>query len=270
MHIDYEAAMEMQRICTGETRMLSRGQIAGQAIDIEKIVKNFGSEKADACRRFYETLLQDDEKKPYDAELLLEETDAIKAQLDAFLSDSGADGSFQSIFEAISDFFMTPPFEGMDHIEYGVNEVCVFSVLEYFLQKTTDDYDHQKIHDAYWDSIASRTYVEVADHWIAVFDDLQKRYGQMTDGFGAGARFDEDPALAEQMAACCILAIAAIRDQDDFALDMAQAGAAEKGRVIMEMYLADEYKEGESAFTDNVIKLYVFVERFVQEHQHES
>lgn len=257
MRIDYDVAMDMQKICAGEPRELSRGQIVGQVIDIDDITKSFSREKADECIRFYNELVKADEKKLYDVDMLLEETDAIKEEFDDFLRSYAGDGSFQSMFDSISDFFMSPPFEGLDSIEYGVNEVCVFSILEYFKQKTTDGFDHAEIREAYRDSIASRTYEEVADHWIGVYDDLQARYDKL------GVNFEGAHALQQRLAACSIVAIAAIRDQDKFALDMAQSGAEEQGKAIMDSYLNDEYKEGESTFADNVIKLYDFVYGYI-------
>lgn len=253
MRIDYDVAMDMQKICTGEPRTLSRGQIAGQVIDIDQVTKDFSREKADACVAFYNKMAQDQAQKLYDADMLVAETASIKAEFGDFLECCVDDGSFQDLFDSISGFFMTPPFEGLDHIEYGVNEACVFSILEYFRWKTGADSDHAKVRAQYRESIASRTYEEVADHWIGVYDDLQKRYDAL------GADFDGVHALQQKLASCCILAIAAIRDQDGFALDMVQSGAAEKGKAIMDAYLGGTYEEGESAFTDNVIKLYQFV-----------
>lgn len=253
MCIDYEVAMDMQKICTGEPRTLSRGQIADQIIDIAHITKGFSREKTDECMAFYNKMIQDQAQKLYDADMLVAETASIKEEFDGFLKRCADDGSFQSLFDSISDFFMTPPFEGLDHIEYGVNEACVFSLLEYFQWKTAASCDHTKIRAQYRESIASRTYEEVADHWIGVYDDLQKRYDKL------GANFGGAHALQQKLAGCCILAIAAIRDQDGFALDMVQSSAAEKGKAIIDSYLDGTYKEGESAFADNVIRLYEFV-----------
>lgn len=251
--MNFEVAMEMQRICAGETGELTRGQIAGEVIDIKGITKGFNQERTDKCKAFYEELSADGTKKMYDADSLVEETEAIKAQFDAFLESTAGDDMCGTLFEKISEFFMTPPFEGLDNVEYGVNEVCVFSVLEYFIWKTADGHDHGQCRSDYRDSIAERTYEEVADHWIGVYDDLQKRYDAVGKGFD-GAR-----ALQEKLAACCIVAIAAIRDQDAFSLDMAQAGAEEKGREIAGAYLDGAYDEGESSFVDNVVRLFEFV-----------
>ena len=64
------------------------------------------------------------------------------------------------------------------------------------------------------------------------------------------------------MAACGIVAIAAIRDQDDFSLDMVQTGALQKAREVVEEFSSDTYEEGKSDFTDNVIRLLRFLNEF--------
>lgn len=250
--MDYEAAIEMQRICTGETRVLSRGQIAGEVIDIKTVTKHFRPAKAEKCEAFYNEMIRDDTRKEYDIDVLLEETESIKAEFEQFLKSIAGDDLFQKLFDDISEFFMTPPFEGMDGIEYGVNEVCVFSLLEYFMGRMSENHDHEQCRADYRNSIEERTYPEVADHWIGVYDSLQKRYETI------GKDFTGERALEEKLAACCIVAIAAIRDQDAFALDMAQAGAEEKGRIIAQDYLDGTYQEGESAFTDNTVRLFEF------------
>lgn len=251
--MDYETAMEMQKICTGENRELTRGRIAAEVLDINKLTKGFNQERRDKCMAFYEELTSDETKKLYDADTLVEETERIKAQFDEFIKSTAGDDMCRTLFEKISEFFMTPPFEGLDGVEYGVNEVCVFSVLEYFLWKGSAEYDHEQCRRDYRDSIAERTYEEVGDHWIGVYDDLQKRYDNI------GMDFSGENAMYEKLAACCIVAIAAIRDQDGFALDMAQAGAEEKGRDIVTAYLDGTYEEGESSFVDNVVRLFAFV-----------
>ena len=65
------------------------------------------------------------------------------------------------------------------------------------------------------------------------------------------------------MAACGFVAIAAIRDQDDFSLDMVQTGALQKAREVVEEFSSDTYEEGKSDFTDNVIRLLRFLNEFL-------
>lgn len=251
--MNFEVAVEMQKICTGETRELTRGQIASEVLDIDKLTKGFKPEVVEKCRAFYEELIKSGEKKMYDIDMLLEETESVKAEFDAFLKGNRGSDICKVIYDALEEFFQVPPFDGLDNIEYGVHEVCVFSILEYFIWKTAQKHDHEGCRSEYRDSIAERTYEEVGGHWIEVYDDLQKRYDALEGDLN-------DPhSFRLKLISCCILAIAAIRDQDSFALDMAQSGAGAKAGEIAAMLEDDSYKEGESSFTDNAVKLYTFV-----------
>ena len=59
------------------------------------------------------------------------------------------------------------------------------------------------------------------------------------DGSSAKAAAGSERVLQEKMAACGIVAIAAIRDQDDFSLDMVQTGALQKAREVVEEFSSD-------------------------------
>lgn len=265
--MNYEVAIGMQRICTGETAELTRGGIAEEVIDINKIIEGMNEENAGKCRAFYEKLIEDDTKKMYDADSLVEETDTLKKEMDDFVASNVKMDILCRIFNGIDDFFMNAPFGGLDSIEYGVNEVCVFSVTEYFIWKTDAGHDHEKCRNEYRNDIAKRTYEEVADHWIGVYDDLQKRYDKICRQCQEGSS-EDDPSLSanlkDMIAGCCIVAVSAIRDQDDFALDMVQSRAAQKGHAISEDYENGKYEEGGSVFTDNVMRLYRFICGFLE------
>ncbi len=211
--MNYEIVMEMQRICAGEERELTRGQIAEETIDIKKEIKNLPPDKARECEIFYEKMLQDASKKAYNVDTLMAEKEAIQQEFDTFRRESIGNDSFHAMYDAISEFFMNPPFEGLDTIEYGVNEVCVFAVLEYVAGRRNDDHDHEGCRKDYWDSIAQRTYDATADHWIGVYDDLQKRFDKIwadadaqdpakapADGSAAKTAPAADWALQEKMA----------------------------------------------------------------------
>ena len=273
--MNYEIVMEMQRICAGEERELTRGQIAEETIDIKKEIKNLPPDKARECEIFYEKMLQDASKKAYNVDTLMTEKEAIQQEFDTFRRESIGNDSFHAMYDAISEFFMNPPFEGLDTIEYGVNEVCVFAVLEYVAGRRNDDHDHEGCRKDYWDSIAQRTYDATADHWIGVYDDLQKRFDKIwadadaqdpakapADGSAAKTAPAADRALQEKMAACGILAIAAIRDQDAFSLDRVQGGALQKAQEVVGEFMSDNYEEGRSDFTDNVVRLLRFLNEF--------
>lgn len=256
--MDYEVAAEMQRICTGEKRELTRGQIACEVVDLKKATKGLKPELMEKCREFYDRLVSDNQKKLYDVDMLLEETEAIKAEFDEFVKNNRENNMFHYLYDDVGEFFRVPPFEGLDNIEYGVHEVCVFSVLEYFAWKIIPEYDHEGCRSEYRESIAERTYEEVADKWIKVYDDLQRRYGEFDYDVA------NDSSLKKKLICCCMVAVAAIRDQDSFALDMVQAGAEKKAEAITSACMNDTYKEGESDFTDNVVRLSDFVSMHIR------
>lgn len=251
--MDYETVMEMQRICTGETRELTRGQIAGEVIDIKALTKGVKADLAEKYTEYFRKMKNDRTSKLYDVDALMAETEALKAQFSEFIKSHKADDIFTRLYDKVGDFFQVPPFEGLDNIEYGVHEVCVLSVLEYFTWKILPGHDHESFRSQYRDSIAERTFESTADKWIGVYDDLQKRYDRME-----GDTEDEN-SLKLKLTGCCIIALTAIRDQDAFALDMAQAGAPAKAAEIVAARANDTYKEEESSFTDNVVKLFDFV-----------
>ena len=259
--MDYETAMEMQRICTGEERELARGRIAGEVIDINAETRRLKPGTAEKYRAYYETMKADDTRRVYNIDTLTEETEAIKAQWDEFVKSHKADDIFTRLYDDVGDFFQVPPFEGLDNIEYGVHEVCVLSILEYFTWKTLRGHDHDSFRAQYRDSIAERTYEATADKWIGVYDELQRRYEQ-TEG-----NIENEEELRLKLTCCCIVALAAIRDQDSFALDMAQSAAAEKAREIIAARDRGDYKEDESSFTDNVVKLSDFVMDEIKENR---
>ena len=261
--MNYEVAMEMQRICTGETRELTRGQIAEEVIDLKKLMKDLNPETVEKCTAFYNELIKSGEKKPYDVDALAEESESVKAEFSRFITDNSGDGAFYRLYNDIEDFFNVPPFEGLDNIEYGVHEVCVFSILEYFIWKASPKHDHEACRSEYRDSIARRTFEEVAEKWIKVYDGLQKRYDTIEDDMEGDMK--EEHSLKVKLAACCIVAIAAIRDQDDFALDMAQSGAVKKAEEIVDLYIDDTTMEEESSFSGNVVRLFKFVYGYVRD-----
>ena len=101
----------------------------------------------------------------------------------------------------------------------------------------------------------------MADKWIGVFDDLQSRYEKIEGDM------EDERGLALKLTGCCIVAVTAIRDQDGFALDMAQSAANGKAAEIVDARENDTYREDESSFTDNVVRLYDFVYGQIRENR---
>lgn len=259
--MDYEVAMEMQRICTGESRELTKGQIAGEVIDFKSLTKGMKPEILEKCRQYYEKMVSNEESRIYDVDMLLEETEALKDEFDRFMKSHKVDNIFNRLYDDIGDFFQVPPFEGLDNIEYGVHEVCVFSILEYFTDKTLKGHNHETCRAEYRDSIAERTFEEVADKWISVYDDLQRRYQEIEGDV------DDEYGMKIKLAGSCIVAVTAIRDQDAFVLDMAQSGAAERAKKIVDSREDETFKEGESVLDDNVVKLFDFIYSQIRENR---
>ena len=147
--MNYEVAIEMQRICTGETRELSRGQIAGEVIELEKLTRGFKPERAERCAEFYNEMLKDDEKRMYDADRLVAETESIKAEFEEFINKDN-DDVFQKLYDDIEGFFKNPPFEGLDNIEYGIHAVSYTHLDVYKRQRRWTTINSRFI-PAYWE-----------------------------------------------------------------------------------------------------------------------
>lgn len=250
--MNLQIAMEMQRICTGESRELTKGEIVSGIIDLEELTAGFKPETVEKCTAFYNEMVNDNEKKVYNADTLFDEIQTIKSEFKKFMR-TDKDAAFRRFYDDVGEFLMIPRFEGLDDIAYGIHEVCVFSILEYFAWKLIEGYDHDKCHKEYRDNIAERTHEEVADHWMKVYDDLQERYDRFN------FNLDDEYELKCKITACSIMAITAIRDQDDFALDMAQGSAEKKAKEIVDSRMNNTYEEGDSTFVDNAVKMYDFV-----------
>lgn len=179
MAIDYEIISKISRIATGGEYELSRGSVAEQMIDIDDYTKFMIKDKADRAKKFYEELIKDDTKILYDLDKLDADIADMKKSIDAYLEGDEGETVFERMYDSIERLFVSPPFEGLDDIPYGIGEMCVFSVLEYFTVKKYG-YDHEDLRKKYKDSIASRTEAGSSDYWINVYDMLQKRYEGLT------------------------------------------------------------------------------------------
>lgn len=258
--MNFEVVMEMQRICTGEPRELARGQIAAETIDLDEITKGFKPERIERCKAFYEQLIGDNTTKMYDVDLLMEETEAIKKEFDDYILTNNADDKFLVMYNKIEDLLINSPFEGLDGTPYGIAEVSIFSLLEYFAWKVLGS-DHEWCRSEYRDSLVHNTEggEPVAEHWMKFYDGLQKRYQAL------GTDFSTEESRKLLVTAAAIIALAAMRDQDEYMLDMAQAGAMTKAKEIVESVNKDEYSEGDSTFADNTLALFRFVYDFIVE-----
>lgn len=258
--MNFEVVMEMQRICTGESRELTRGQLAAEVIDLKEITKGFKPERIQRCKEYYEQMISDDTKKVYDVDTLMEETEAIKKEFDDYILSNNADDKFLVMYNKIEDLLINSPFEGLDGTPYGIAEVSIFSLMEYFAWKKLGS-DHEWCRSEYRDSLVHNTEggEPVAEHWMKFYDNLQSKYATLGDDFGT------EEGLKLLVTAGSIIALAAMRDQDEYMLDMAQAGALPKAKEIVESMNHNEYSEGDSTFVDNTVALFRFVYNFIVE-----
>ena len=59
--MDYEVAIEMRNICMGDKRELTRGQIAGEVIDFDKLMKGLKPETVEKCRAYFDVMIKNEE-----------------------------------------------------------------------------------------------------------------------------------------------------------------------------------------------------------------
>lgn len=251
--MNYEVAMAMQKVCTGEKVELTKGQIAEQAIDLKTMLRNFSDEKAERCTAYYNEMIADDEKSIYDIDTLTETIEEQKNKFMNFIYNEDSGDQFAKMMDKIENLLLNSPFEDLDSMPYGVAEVCIFSVLEYFVCKKLG-LDHEIHRSQYRLNLVNSTDGEpVAAHWIGVYDALQKRY----EAFGT--EFDSDGDFKKAIIASSLVALAAIKDQDDYMLDIVQGGAAAKAEEIFEELESEEYQDGLSTSVDNAVVLFKFV-----------
>lgn len=206
MAIDYEVIMKINQIVTGDELELERGAVAEQMIDIDAYTKNMISDKADRAKEYYAALTEDKTVVKYSLESLNADIESMKKSIDDYLAGTAGESAFEKMYGAMERMFVSSPFEGMDDVPYGIGELCVFAVLEYFAVKEKG-LDHEDLRRKYKESVAGRTESGSADYWIGIFDSLQKRF---------------DSLSLEQ---CSQMAVAAMRVQNEEYFDAIRKNA---------------------------------------------
>lgn len=219
MEIDYEVISKVNDIATGGKQVLTRGQVAAQTVDISKFVGNMVEDRAERAIAYYNSILDDKTEKEYDLDSLEEERSRIISAIEEHIKEDTT--TFEKLFAAIERFFISPPFEGMDAIPYGVCEVCVFSVVEYFAGD-----DHEELRSKYLDNLTRRIGPENGKYWMDIFNGLQARYEGL------------------ELKMCCQIAISAMLHQSEKYFDELRQTALSTDTV-----------------SDNAIVLAEFVER---------
>ena len=169
MDIDFETVQKINDVATGGKEILTRGQVASVLVDMDDFTKHMVEDRAERAREVYEKILTDDTSKEYDINLLDEERESIINEIRESISNDTT--TFEKLFSSIEGFFISPPFEGMDDVPYGICEVAVFSVLEYFAGD-----DHEVLKEKYRENLTRRLGKPNADYWIDIYSSLQKRY----------------------------------------------------------------------------------------------
>lgn len=251
--MNFEAALAMQKVATGEKVELTKGQIAEQAIDLNIMLHNFGEDKAARCTEYYNEMIRNEEKSLYDIDALMAEIDAQRKQFMNFVYNEDSSDQFVKMINAIEELLINSPFEGLDTIAYGIAEVCIFSELEFFTWNKLG-LDHELHRSQYRENLVNCTEGEsVADHWMELYDDLQAIYNSF------GTDFESTEDFRRAILACSLISLAAIKDQDREILELRKTKAMEKAQEILDELNADDYDEGLSDITDNAVAMLRFV-----------
>ena len=251
--MNFEIAMAIQRACTGENVELKKGLIAEHAVELDKWIDGMSAEKAERCTAFYQEMINDETVATYDADKLMDEIRAQEKKFKNFVYKEDSEDQFLRMIDAIEELLMNSPFVGMDQTPYGVAECCIYSQLEFFTWKKFG-LSHDLHRNQYYNNLVNSTEGEaVADYWINVYDELQKRYETfVTD-------LEDDRNFQVSIIACALLALAAMRDHDEYSLDFASGRAVSKAEEIMTELENNDYDEGLSDTVDNAVAMHRFV-----------
>lgn len=222
MAIDYDVIMKINRIATGDELELERGAVCEQMIDIEAYTRNMIDVRADRAKAFYRTLTEDRTVVKYSLDSLNDEIETMKKQIEEHLAGDEGETAFEKMYSAIEKLFVSPPFEGLDSVPYGICELCVFSVLEYFAVREKN-YDHEDIRSKYKASIAGRTEKGSADYWIGIFDMLQERFDSLS------------------INQCSQMAVAAMRAQNEEYFDAIRKNAENMGEPSLNARILSDF-----------------------------
>lgn len=251
--MNFEIAMAIQKACTGEQVELRKGLIAEHAVELDKWVDGMSTEKAERCTAFYNEMVNDETLDVYDADKLMDEIRAQEKKFKNFVFKEDKEDQFLRMQDATEELLMNSPFIGMDSIAYGIAEMAIISQLEFFTWKKLG-LDHDLHRNQYYNALVNSTEGEaVADYWIKVYDNLQKRYETF------GTDFEDDRKFQVSILACALVALAAMRDHDEYALDFAAGRAVSKAEEIMTELEENDYDEGLSDTVDNAVAMHRFI-----------
>lgn len=182
--MNFETALKIQRCAMGDEMEFTLGEIAGEAIDPEKIVKGMTEEKKAFAMDIINSYLNDETKKVYTGEAIMDEMERIRKEIDKALNSDPRLPLFNRMFGAVQGMFMSPPFAGLDGIASGILEVCVYAALEHYAWKKTG-FDHDFYRGEFGENLAKKVHPKVVEYWMGVYDDIQSK---LTDDLEESSR----------------------------------------------------------------------------------
>ncbi len=172
--MNFETALKIQKCAMGDEMEFSIGEIAGEAINPEKIVKGMTEEKKAFAMDIIHSYLNDETRKIYTGEAIMDEMDRIRTEIEKALNSDPRLPLFNRMYGAVQGMFMSPPFAGLDGIASGILEVCVYSALEYYAWKKTG-FDHEYYRGEFSENLAKKVHPKVVEYWMGVYDRIQEK-----------------------------------------------------------------------------------------------
>lgn len=257
-----QAVRKMQGILTGNEETISKAEATLAVIELDKITEDVSEEKAAKCQALYDEYLKDDEQVAVDGDQLVDMIDEIKASFDDILSVIDSEGElFNAMLESVQEFLFNPPFDGYDTLPYGLIEIGVWTLLDFYLCKEAG-YDRAEYHERYRNSVADRSNESNADYHME--HNVCKLQTVINKALLAAEGADEDTKLG----IACILTLTNIKTPE--MLEMVAMGAPVMAKEIVPEIKNTDFEVGGNDMTDNVFRLYSYIKQALQELQMEE
>ena len=247
-----EAVRKLQGIVVSGQDTMSTAEVVLALIDSPEEVKGLSSDKMAKYRDLWAKYMAKDEQVEMTADHAYDIIEEAKKGFEEIVKEiETEDDLYKRLFDEVQEFLFNPPFEGLDDQPYGLVEIAVFTLLEYFAHQKID-FDHEQYLENYRKSIAARTYEENANvHMAKNVNPLQKYFGEGLSKLEEG----EDPDVG--LALCCILALTNVKTPE--MVPVIVDGSIGTARQIVSDIKEDFYVEGESDLADNVNRLMIFI-----------
>ncbi|MBQ0078791.1 MAG: hypothetical protein KBS66_02720 [Eubacterium sp.] len=257
-----EAVRKMQGILTGNEDTISKAEATLAVIELDKIIEGVSEDKAAKCKALYAAYMARDEQVAVDGDQLVDMIDVIKADFDAILSVIDSEGElFNAMLDSVQEFLFNPPFEGYDSLPYGLIEIGVWTLLDFYLCKEAG-YDRADYHERYRNSVASRSNESNADYHME--HNVCKLQTVINKALIAAEADTDDTKLG----IACILTLTNIKTPE--MLEMVAMGAPVMAREIVPQIKDPDFEVGGNDMTDNVFRLYSYIRQALEELQLEE